>query len=159
MKKRLIAIGLIIIIGYNLIIIIPIRLISTQLSSYSTIKESRCFIYKPSSPLSLEKLYINAEEGNVEIRYINPPTDYDILIDVYIELISKKLASISYENYLNISWSNSSSQADFRIEIISDDWFNPLLWLSKEINIVITLRKDIVFNIRSPSLIFPIMFP
>ena len=149
MKKRLIAIGLIIIIGYNLIIIIPIRLISTRLSSYSTIKESRCFIYKPSSPLSLEKLYINAEEGNVEIRYINPPTDYDILIDVYIELISKKLASISYENYLNISWSNSSSQADFRIEIISDDWFNPLLWLSKEINIVITLRKDIVFDITT----------
>jgi hypothetical protein len=149
LKKKIIAIGLIIIIGYSLIIVIPIRLLSTHLSSYSTIKESCCFTYKPSSPLSLEKLYINAEEGNVEIRYTNPPTDYDILIDVYIELIRKKSASISYENYLNISWNNSSSQADFRIDIISEDWFNPLLWISKEINIVITLRKDIVFDIST----------
>jgi hypothetical protein len=149
LKKRIIAIGLIIIIGYSLIIVIPIRLISTRLSSYNTIKESCCFTYKPNSPLYLEKLYIDAEEGDIEIRYINPPIDYDILIDVHIGLIGKKLTRKSYEDYLNISWKNSSSQASFRIEIISDDWFNPLLWLSKEINIVITLRKDIVFDITT----------
>ena len=149
MKKGIVISVLMVIIVYSLIIIIPIQLITTRLSAYNTINESCYFTYKSSSPFSIEKLSINAEEGNIKIQYVDPPTDYDILIDVHIELIGKKLASKSYEDYLNISLDNSISQANFRIDIISDDWFNPLLWLSKDINIVVNLRKDIVFDITT----------
>jgi hypothetical protein len=146
-NKKLISITLMVIIGCSLIIIVPIQIISIRLSSYDTINKSCTFIYQPSSPSSIENLYLNVDEGNVEIRYIDPSVDYYALIEVDIELIGKNLAGKSYEDYLNISWYNSSSLANFRMEIISDDWFNPSLWLIKDVSIIVTLRKDIVFDI------------
>jgi hypothetical protein len=147
LKKRIIGIILMVIIGFSLIIFVPIQIISIRLISYDTINESCSFFYQPSSPSPIEKLYINADEGNVEIRYVDPTIDYYVLIEVNIELRGKDLAKKTYEDYLNITWSNSSSPANFRLEIISDDWFNPSLWLIKDINIVVNLRKDIVFDI------------
>ncbi|MFX0039103.1 MAG: hypothetical protein ACFFCY_10295 [Promethearchaeota archaeon] len=147
LKKRIIGIILIVITGCSLIIFVPIQIISIHLSSYSTINEFSCFKYKPSSPSSIEKLYINSDVGNVEIRYIDPPVDYYALIDVNIVLNGQKVAGKSYGDYLNITWDNSSSPVNFRLEIISDDWFNPSLWLIQDVSIIVNLRKDIVFDI------------
>ncbi|MFW9867912.1 MAG: hypothetical protein ACFFEN_17595 [Candidatus Thorarchaeota archaeon] len=146
-NKKLISIILAVIIGCSFIIILPIQIILIHLSPYDTINESYSFIYQLSSPSSIENLYLNVDEGNIEIRYIDPSVDYYVLIEADIELIGKNLAGNSYEDYLNISWYNSSSPANFRLEIISDDWFNPSLWLIKDVSIIVTLRKDIVFNI------------
>ncbi|MFW9785021.1 MAG: hypothetical protein ACFFFB_22255, partial [Candidatus Heimdallarchaeota archaeon] len=146
-KKIVIGVAILVILWGSLIIIIPIQLLSFRSSLYDHIYESCSFTYEPSSPASIEKLYINADEGNVEIRYIDPPVDYYVLIDVNIALIGENLAGQSYNDYLNISWNNSSFPVDFRMEIISDDWFNPLYWLKKEISIVVNIRKDIVFDI------------
>jgi hypothetical protein len=148
-KKRIIGIILMVILGGSLIIILPIQIISIRLSSYSNINESCSFIYQPSSPSSIEKLYINADVGNVVIRYIDPPVDYYMLIEVNIVLTGKNLAKKTYEDYLNISWNNSSSPTNFRLEILSEDWFNPSLWLIKDVSIIVNLRKDIVFDIKT----------
>ena len=146
-KKKIICVSSLIIIGFTLIVFVPIQLISFKFFSYGMIDESISYIYEPSSPSPIEKLYINVDEGDVQIKYINPPVDYYALIDVNIVMNGVKLAGKSYEDYLNISWNKSSSPANFTIEIISDDWFNPSLWLFKEVNIVVTLRKDMVFDI------------
>ncbi|MFX0043269.1 MAG: hypothetical protein ACFE8L_10175 [Candidatus Hodarchaeota archaeon] len=136
-----------VIIGVSLIIFVPIQIISIRLSSYDTIYESCSFIYQPSSPSPIEKLYINADEGNIEIRYMDPTVNYHMLIEVNIMLSGKNLAKKTYDDYLNISWSNSSSPVDFRLEIISDDWFNPSLWLIQDVIIIVKLKKDIAFDI------------
>ncbi|NVM46536.1 MAG: hypothetical protein HWN79_16640 [Candidatus Lokiarchaeota archaeon] len=75
--------------------------------------------------------------------------DYFALIDVDIVMSGAKLAQKSCDDYFKISWNTSSSLANFTIEIISDDWFNPSLWLKKEVNIIVNLRKDIVFDINA----------
>ncbi|UCC19286.1 MAG: hypothetical protein JSV62_14465 [Promethearchaeota archaeon] len=147
LKKRIIGIILIVIIGCSLIIFIPIQIISIHLSSYSTINEFYSFIYQPSSPFPIEKLYINADEGNIEIRYKDPPVDYYVLIEVNIELRGKNLEKKSCDDYLNILWYNASSPVNFILEIVSDDWFNPSLWLIKDVSIIVNLRKDIVFDL------------
>ncbi|MFX1497317.1 MAG: hypothetical protein ACFFBH_07310 [Promethearchaeota archaeon] len=146
-KKSIVGVVILVILWGSLMIIIPIQLLSFRSSLYDHINESRSFIYEPSSPSSIEKLYIDADEGNIEIRYINPPVDYFVLIDVNIALIGENLVGKSFDDYLNISWNNSSSQINLKLKIISDDWFNPLYWLKKEISIVVNIRKDIVFDI------------
>lgn len=146
-KKSIIGISLMIIIGFTLIVILPIQLILINLLPYGIINDSLSFPYNPSSPSSIEKLYINADEANVEIKYIDPEVDYYSLIEVNLMIIGVDLGGKSYEDYLNIQWNQSSSPANFTISIISDDWYNPSLWAKKEINIILNLRKDIVFSI------------
>ncbi len=148
-NKSTIGAILLVILGFSLIIILPIHLISTELSSYNGFDESCSFIYNPSSPTPADSLYINVDEGNIEIRYINPPVDYLVLIEVNIVMVGSKLGGKSYTDYLNFSWYNSSSPTNFRMEIISNDWFNPFLWLTKEVDITVYLRKDIVFDIMT----------
>jgi hypothetical protein len=149
LKKRFIGIILLVIIGCSLIIFVPIQIILIRLSSYSTINKSCRFIHQPSSPSSIEELNINSDVGNVEIRYIDPLVDYYVLIDVNIVLSGQNVAGRLYEDYLNITWNNSSSPINFNLEIISDDWFNPSLWLIKDVSIIVNLRKDIVFDIET----------
>ncbi len=146
-KKSIIGITSIIIFGFSLIMTIPIAFLTIVLSPYGVIDESYSFIYQPSSPSSVEKLFITADVGNVEIRYIDPTDDYYALIDVDFMMSGAKLARKSYEDYFDIQWNKSSSPANFTIQIISDDWFNPSLWLTKDVNIVVKLRKDVIFDI------------
>ena len=135
-KKNIIVVIFLVILMISFIIIFPIHLISTELSSYDIIDECYSFIYNPSSPSSNNSLYINVDEGDIEIRYINPPVDYLVLIEVNIAMVGSKLGGKSYKDYLNVSWNNSSSPINFAMEIISNDWFDSSLWLIKDINII-----------------------
>lgn len=148
-KKKIIGITSIIIFGFSLIMTIPIAFLTIVFSPYGIIDESYSFIYQPSSPSSVEKLFITADVGNVEIRYIDPADDYYALIDVDFMMSGAKLAGKSYEDYFDIQCNKSSSPANFTIQIISDDWFNPSLWLTKDVNIVVKLRKDVIFDISA----------
>jgi hypothetical protein len=148
-KKSIIGVSLLIIIGFVLIGILPIQLILINLLPYRIIDGSLFFPYEPSSPSAFEKLYINADEANVEIRYIDPEVDYYSLIEVNLMIIGVNLGGKSYEDYFNIQWNQSSSPANFTISIISDDWYNPSLWVKKEVNLIVSLRKDIIFDISA----------
>ncbi|MFX1327696.1 MAG: hypothetical protein ACFE91_06060 [Promethearchaeota archaeon] len=148
-KKNIIGIATLIIFVFSLIITVPITFLTIVLSPYGIIDESYSFSYEPISPSTIEKLYITADVGNIEIRYIDPADDYYALIDVYFMMSGVKLARKSYEDYFNIQWNKSSSPANFTIQIISDDWFNPSLWLTKDVNIVVNLRRDVIFDIST----------
>ena len=146
-KNNIFGVILLVIIGLSFIIIIPIPIFLIKLSSYSILNRSYSYRYEPSTPSPIEKLYINADEANIEIRYIDPEVDYYSMIEVNLMMSGVNLARKSYADYFKVQWDNSSSPANFTIEIISDDWYNPSLWAKKELNIFVNLRKDIIFDI------------
>ena len=126
---------------------IPIQFISHQLSTYDTINEELNFPYSPSSPSSIETLELNVDVGNVEIVYVSPPVNYHAKIDVSIEMSGQNIPGKSYLDYFNIVWQDSSSQANFTFELLSESWFDRSIWSTKNVNIVVNIRKDIVFDI------------
>lgn len=147
MTKKIISSFFIVLIITSLIIIIPIQLILIQFAALTNINKSLPFTYMPSSPSSVEKLSINADKANIDIRYVDPDMDYHGLIVVNLIMIGSNLDGKSYEDFFEFQWDISNSQANFTVKIISDEWYNPLLWIKKELNIVVYLRKDIVFDI------------
>jgi hypothetical protein len=146
MAKKSTGVIFLVLIWASLTIIVPIQLLSYQSALFTNINTSLSFTFAPSSPSPIEKLYINADVGDVEVRYINPSVDYCVSIDVNIVINGVKIGK-SYEDFLNVTWNNSSSLANLTVQIISNDWFNPLLWSFKDVSIVVTLRKDIVFDV------------
>ena len=102
----------------------------------------------PNSP-SIETLNLNVDAGNITINYIDPSDDveYYVKIEVYIMMCGSQLAGKSYADYFNITWQDKSPQKNFTLEVISDDWFNPLIWSTQKIKVVVTIRKGIIFDI------------
>ncbi|MFX1325022.1 MAG: hypothetical protein ACFE8N_08695 [Promethearchaeota archaeon] len=146
-KKCIIGVILLVIVGFNLIIIGPIPLLSIKLSSYGSIEKFLPYSYEPDSPSSIELLNLNIDVGNITINYIDPPVDYHVKIDVYIIMSGSHLAGKLYSDYFNIIWQNIGSLSNFTLKLISDDWFKPSIWFEKNISVVVSIRKDITFDI------------
>ncbi|MFW9901706.1 MAG: hypothetical protein ACFFDY_10540 [Candidatus Thorarchaeota archaeon] len=138
------------IISTLIIISTPILFISSHLLNYGTYitQEPLNFRTGPNSP-SIETLNLNVDVGNITINYIDPSDDVDshVKIEVYIKMRGSQLAGKSYEDYLNITWQENSPQKNFTLEVISDDWFDPLIWYTQKIEVVVTIRKGIIFDI------------
>ena len=147
----ILGIFLVIILAFSVIIIIPILSISNNFSSYKLIEAHPTYNYEPSTPSSVEHLIVSADVGNVEIKYVDPPVDYHALVEVHIEMSGANLVEKSCEDYFKILWNTSASTANFTFELISEDWYNPALWITQEVSIVVTLRKDIVFDLSMRS--------
>jgi len=148
MLKKVIVLPILILISFSLIIItIPMEFISNSLSTYDTISEHWENKYTPSSPSSIEILNLNVDIGNIKIKYIDPPVNYYLKIDVYIEMSGKHLAGKSYLDYFNIIWQDESSQVNFTVEFISDEWFESSLWFLQNVSIVVNIKKDVVLSI------------
>ncbi|MHA2325477.1 MAG: hypothetical protein ACXACB_08755, partial [Promethearchaeota archaeon] len=147
-NKSIILVPIIGIISFSLIIgIIPIMFLLDHLSTYGTISESRFFEYTPDSPSSNGTLNLNVDVGNIQINYIPPPVDYHVKIDVNFELTGSHLAGKTYLDFFNISMPPKGSMANFTLELKSDDWFDPIKWFTKNVSIVVNVRKDIVLDI------------
>jgi len=83
-NKKLISIILTVIIGFSLIIILPIQIILIHLSAYDTINESYSFIYQPSSPSSIENLYLNGEDVAQRMQLVEQRLREGVKIDQVI---------------------------------------------------------------------------
>jgi hypothetical protein len=126
---------------------IPIIFFIEHLSTYDAINESLTYEYAPSSLSPTETLILNANVGHIEINYITPPVNYHVKINVNIEMSGSKLASKNYSDYFRIGWQNTSSFPNFNVELLSDDWLEPSMEFMNDISIVVSIRKDIVFDI------------
>ncbi|MFX1574201.1 MAG: hypothetical protein ACFFB0_15775 [Promethearchaeota archaeon] len=146
-KKGIILFVLIIMISFSLIIYIPIAILSVNISSYDIIDESESFIYEPSSPSSVEKLYINIEFGDIEIRYIEPRVDYLVKIDMSFELSGLNLTGKNHSDFFNIIWHTTNTSAYLTVELSSQSWFDDKLWVSRNVDISVSIRSDVVFDI------------
>lgn len=134
---------IVITLSFSIIISVPILILSTVLSSYGRISKSLLYYYNPSKPTFIKELNINADIGEIEIKYITESYDYFAKVDLNIEMIGEGLAGKSYLNYFNIDWQNESDYVNFTMEIKVDIDLIEVLSLIKSIRIFIFLRADV----------------
>ena len=144
----LLKISIIIIFGIVLIISIPIFIISTTIAPYGIIDEEIPFYYNPSNSSSMKDLNINSDIGKVEIFYIYEPVDYSAKVEVRIEMIGLGLAEKAYYDYFSIVWENTSGYVNFSLKFKAGLDQGQLLSLIKNINIIVTLKTDVLCDIN-----------
>ncbi|KKM91329.1 hypothetical protein LCGC14_1229550, partial [marine sediment metagenome] len=147
-NKSFVVIFLIAFVGISLIITIPILTLSSSLSNYGTIDEVLTFKYAPDNSSPIEKLNLNVDVGDVEIKYITTPVDYYAKIQVDIEMFGQYIAGKQYSEYFHDVWEIESSSATLTMELLSESWFDPSLWLTQNVSIIITLNANILFDIN-----------
>ena len=149
-NKKIIIFAFIGIIGFAFIVAIPIGVITVTFSSYGSINESSSFEYLPDIPSAVERLDLNVDIGDIEIRYVDPPVDYFVRIDVDIEMAGPGLAGKNYSDYFNITEGDTSgSHIEFSMRLFSNITESEIDSLIKDISITVFLRKDIVFDISA----------
>ncbi|MFX1407909.1 MAG: hypothetical protein ACFFC9_11200 [Promethearchaeota archaeon] len=148
-NKSIIAFILIIIITFNFILILPIAFMSIQFSSYDIIDESLSYEYVPDTPSSIEKLYLNVDVGNIEIRYVSIPVEYYVKIDVNIEMGGANVKGKLYSDYFITCFQNTSSSLEFTFEILPNLNWIEVLSLIHNITLVVNIRSDIILDIMT----------
>lgn len=147
-NKAIKAIIIMLIICFSLIISTPMVILSTILSPYGRISKKIPFYYYPSSPSIMDELNINADLGDIEIKYITEPVDYCTKIDVKIEMIGSGLAEKSYYDYFNIVWQNSSGRVNFTISLKANINQGEILSLIKNVSITVGLKASVICDIN-----------
>jgi len=142
-NKTIKALIIVITISFSIIVSVPILILSTALSSYGRISKSLFYYYNPSEPTFIKELNINADIGEIEIRYITESSEYYAKVEVKIEMLGEGLASKSYLNYFKIEWQNESDYINFTMEIKGDMDLIEVLSLIKNIRILIFLRANV----------------
>ncbi len=135
-------------ICFSLIISTPMVILSTILSPYGRISKEIPFYYKPSSPSIMDELNINADLGNIDIKYITEPVDYIAKLKVKIEMIGSNLAGKSYFDYFNIIWENTSGRVNFTISLKEDISQIEILSLIKNVSITVILKANVLCDIN-----------
>ncbi|MFX0164780.1 MAG: hypothetical protein ACFE9V_05615 [Candidatus Hodarchaeota archaeon] len=146
-NKSIIAISIIVILGFSLIITFPIVFLSTTLAPYGIIHGGISFKCAPDNISSIEELNLNIDIGNIQINYVDPQVEDAVKIDVNFDVIGSDVAGKSYSDYFSINWDNTSSSLNFTMELLSDNWNDPSKWIKKNIEIIIFIRKDITLDI------------
>jgi len=147
-NKSIIAIFVAILIGISLIISIPVLTLSSALSNYGTIDELLTFEYAPDNSSPIEKLNLNVDVGDVEIKYVTTPVDYYAKIQVDIELKGQTFAGKEYSDYFSVVWNITSPSPTFTMLCTSDTCFDPSLLVTQNVDIIITLNANILFDIN-----------
>ena len=100
MENKRISIFIIMVISTFIFInIVPAAFISIRFSSYDVINESFSYEYVPDTPSSIEKLYLNVDVGNIEIRYVSIPVEYYVKIVLNIEMGGANVRGKLYSDY------------------------------------------------------------
>ena len=103
------AIILMIIVGFSLLISIPIIILSVGFSPYITIEKSLTYFYTPINSSAIEEINLNSDVGNIEIGYTYEQVDYAAKIEVKVEMVGQNLPGNSYSEYFHVIWENEST--------------------------------------------------
>lgn len=147
-NKNIVLLFILIVSGLSLVIALPTVFLSFSLYSYGTIEESE-ILYFPEDLSPKVDLNIIADVGNIKIEYVEPSLNTYGKIDVNFNWRGSDLAGKSYTDYFSLNWQTTNSSANFTLELLSESWFDPSLWSMKNVSIVVSLRSDITFNIRT----------
>jgi len=143
-NKSIIAAFVFILVIISLIISIPLLTLSSTFSNYGTINEPLFFDF--SSPI--EKLNVNIDWGDIEIKYVTTPVDYYVKIQVDIELIGQSLAEKEYSDFFSVDWDDTSPSPTFTMLCKSDACLDLSRLLKQDVDIIITLNAIILFDIN-----------
>ncbi|MFW9938135.1 MAG: hypothetical protein ACFFD5_10835 [Candidatus Thorarchaeota archaeon] len=146
-NKSIIVFIIMVIIAFSFIITIPITFMSIHFSLYDKLNDSLSYDYMPDSPSSIEKLYLNVDVGDIEIKYVSSPVDYYVKIDVNIEMGGANLVGKLYTDYFNAFLQNTSTSVNFTFEILPELNRNEVLSLIQNITLVVSIRSDIMLDI------------
>lgn len=133
------------------IISIPTSILLAEYSSSNKIDKTLTFTHSLTIPPLKRELNLNADLGRIEINYATQPVDYLVRVDVAIEMAGPNLAGKSYLDFFNIVWQNTSGLVNFTMELKAGMDQVELLTLLKDINIIVTLRRDVIFDININS--------
>ncbi|MFX1495497.1 MAG: hypothetical protein ACFFBZ_14530 [Promethearchaeota archaeon] len=147
-NKTGIVIIIIVVFGIALIISIPALIISTTLSPYGIIDESIPFYYNPGNSSFMESLNINADVGEIDVKYITEPVDYSAKVEMDIEMLGLGLAGKTYLDYFNILWQNTSGLVNLTVELKMGINYVEVLSLIKNVNIAVSLKSDVTCDIN-----------
>ena len=147
MSKNITLFALLVVIILNLIIIAPVQILLNQLSSYNLQEETYSFTYNPSTPTPIEELYLNVDVGNINVQYTYIPVDFHMKVDVIFDLQGTNLGGKNYSYYFNMSWQIVNFTANFTLMLSSELWYDESIWIKKDVNILVTLKADIVVDI------------
>lgn len=134
---------------FSLIFTTPIFLLSNTFSDYGKIEKSISFYYTPSNFSSLERLNINVDSGIVRIMYVDTSVSYNVKINANIELEGSDLVGRSYFEFFNFTWLNSSDTVYFSCYHLSNSWFESSKVISKNLSIIVSIRKDIIIDLNA----------
>ena len=150
LKVKLIIFTFIGVIGFGLIIAIPISVLSSNFSSYDVINANPSYEYLPDDPSEIESLILNFDYGNVEIKYIDPPVDYYVKIELNIEMGGKGLEGRELEDYFNIVEGDlTSTPINFTMRLLPGISFAEAESIINNVSVIVSLRKGITFNIST----------
>lgn len=119
-------------------------------ATWGEYRYSDSYSYKPEAPTSVERININSDIGQINIKYNTTPTDYYAYVDLDVKIVGGFVAGKSYSDFFNlIEWDNDSSPVSFDLDIK----FNPvfIFGLSHRITIDVTLRTDVIYDINAFS--------
>lgn len=146
-KKSIIFLAISIILGFCILILAPIRIISSDLSSYGKIEDEFSIIYAPSSPTSTQGLYLNVDVGDIEVRYVYPPINYVMKIEMELNMMGVNLSGKSLSDIFTISQQNTSSSLNLTVLLKTNSWFDDSLVIIQNLKIIVYLNADFLHNI------------
>lgn len=148
-NRRILALVIMIIFGFGTIVLIPVIILSIEVSPNIIIEDSLDpIIYNPSDPSDIHGLNLNVDVGNIEIDYTYTPINYHAKIDIIINMIGREITGKTYTDYFIIEKESSNSSFILTMELKPDtDWFNTSKWIKKDVEIYVILNADSLFNV------------
>ncbi|MHA2006131.1 MAG: hypothetical protein ACXABO_01570 [Promethearchaeota archaeon] len=147
-RKRITGIIGLILIVISLDLIIPIFVLSSEFSKYGLIDESLNYEFDLTDSSSIKRLNLNVEMGNIQIKYVNPPVDYVVNIEVNLEIRGILNKHISYLDYFTFTDEIVDSQINFIIKFKPNINILKVLSLLRKVEILVFLRADVIFDIN-----------
>jgi len=151
MEKRIIFYMFSIVLGFGILIYIPINIISIDLSSYGKIEQTVSHIYAPSSPTSTQDLNLAIDVGDIEIKYAYPPINYIMKIDMVLQMVGINLSGKSFSDIFTVLWQNTNSSLNLTLFLKSNSWFDKSLIKKGSLEIILFLNADYLFNINTDT--------
>jgi hypothetical protein len=148
--KRNIPLVIIIIVGFSLIITIPIFTLSINLSDYDTYEDSLSIMHFPSNASEIQSLNVYSEIGDVVINYFEPGPNlpHAAILEVNFMMSGKTLSNKDYSDYFIIVNETQASQFNFKMNFRTDIDKIKAMSLINQIDIIVILRADIVFDVN-----------
>ncbi|MFX1426064.1 MAG: hypothetical protein ACFFBE_06395 [Promethearchaeota archaeon] len=118
--------------------------------TWGEFKYSNTYYYDPQIPPSgIEEVSFNSDIGSIRINYNTTPTDYYVKVDLDIEIKGAFIADKSFSDFFKpVTWVNESvSITTFTLE--KKHFTSFLFPLVQKINISITLRTDVIYDISA----------
>jgi hypothetical protein len=154
-KKSILAVTIMIIIGFGMIISIPMIFLTIGFSPYYIIEYHKDYYYynKTLDLPIIKSLNLNTDVGETQIKYTYSPVDYCIKVELNIEVTSQKYLGNSYlDLFKSPNWENTSNSIKYKMGLkpdVLDIWFETSHWIKQEVSLIVTINPNNLFNINT----------